>query len=295
MLAALLAAAIWLLIASVKGWPVSTTHSIVGAIVGFGIVGLGFDAVQWGKIGSIVASWVVSPVLGGAAAFLLMLSLQRLILDTPTPLKNALRWAPVYLFLVGFAVALVTLIKGLKHLKLDLDFTESLVVSALIGLAVLAIGRVRIGRVEVDETADHASQHERVETIFAPMDYFHGLRHGVCPWIERRRQRRRTLGGGPRAGGFRWRSRRKSPWFRCGSWCSAASGSSSVWRPYGYSRHADDRQEDYRADPDAGLLRDHFGGPDGGPGEPGRAPRFDDAYRRRCGDRGRPWPGESPP
>ena len=172
MLAALLAAAIWLLIASVKGWPVSTTHAIVGAIVGFGIVGIGFDAVQWGQIGSIVASWVISPVLGGAAAFLLMISLQRLILDTPTPFKNALRWAPVYLFLVGFAVSLVTLIKGLKHLKLELDFTGSLLVSALIGLAVLAIGRVRIGRVVVDEMADQVSQHERVEIIFAPMIIF---------------------------------------------------------------------------------------------------------------------------
>ena len=172
MLAALLAAAIWLLIASVKGWPVSTTHSIVGAIVGFGIVGIGFDSVQWGKIGSIVASWVVSPALGGAAAFLLMMSLQRLILDTPTPLRNAHKWAPVYLFLVGFAVSLITLIKGLKHLKLELDFTGSLIVSVLIGLAVLAIGKARIRRVEVDETADQASQHERVERIFAPMIIF---------------------------------------------------------------------------------------------------------------------------
>ena len=172
MLAALLAAAIWLLIASVKGWPVSTTHSIVGAIVGFGIVGIGFDSVQWGKIGSIVASWVVSPVLGGGAAFLLMIGLQRLVLDTPTPLRNAHRWAPICLFLVGFAVSLITLIKGLKHLKLELVFTESLMVSVFIGLVVLVLGWVRIRRVEIDETADRASQHERVEKIFAPMIIF---------------------------------------------------------------------------------------------------------------------------
>ena len=172
MLAALLAAAIWLLIASIKGWPVSTTHSIVGAIVGFGIVGIGFDSVQWSKIGSIVASWVVSPVLGGAAAFVLMMSLQRLILDTPTPLRNAHKWAPVYLFLVGFVVSLVTLIKGLKHLKLELDFTGSLILSVLIGLAVLAVGKARIRRVGVDDTTDQVSQHERVEKIFAPMIIF---------------------------------------------------------------------------------------------------------------------------
>ena len=172
MLAALLAAAIWLLIASVKGWPVSTTHSIVGAIVGFGVVGIGFNAVQWGKIGSIVASWVISPVLGGVAAFLLMISLQRLILDTPTPLRNAHKWAPIYLFLVGFAISLITLIKGLKHLNLELDFAGSLIVSVLIGLAVLAIGQARIRRAEIDDTADQASQNEQVEMIFAPMIIF---------------------------------------------------------------------------------------------------------------------------
>ena len=69
MLSALLAAAVWLLIASSKGWPVSTTHSIVGAIVGFAAVGIGVDAVQWSKVGTIVMSWVVSPVTSGFIAF----------------------------------------------------------------------------------------------------------------------------------------------------------------------------------------------------------------------------------
>ena len=63
MLAALLAAGLWLLIASQRGWPVSTTHSIVGAIIGFAIAGIGLDAVNWGKVGAIVASWVASPLL----------------------------------------------------------------------------------------------------------------------------------------------------------------------------------------------------------------------------------------
>ena len=68
MLASLLAAGTWLLVASRKGWPVSTTHSIVGAIVGFAAVGIGIDAVQWGKVGTIVMSWVVSPVTWGAGS-----------------------------------------------------------------------------------------------------------------------------------------------------------------------------------------------------------------------------------
>ncbi len=65
MLAALLAAAVWLAIASKRGWPVSTTHSIVGAIVGFAAVGVGMEAVKWDKVGQIAASWVVSPMLSG--------------------------------------------------------------------------------------------------------------------------------------------------------------------------------------------------------------------------------------
>ena len=68
MLAALLAAAVWLLVASRKGWPVSTTHSIVGAIVGFGAVALGTQSVDWGQVGTIAASWVVSPLTAGLIA-----------------------------------------------------------------------------------------------------------------------------------------------------------------------------------------------------------------------------------
>ena len=69
MLAALAAAGTWLVIASRAGWPVSTTHSIVGAIVGFGAVGLGPDAVAWGKVSEIVASWVTSPLMSGVLAY----------------------------------------------------------------------------------------------------------------------------------------------------------------------------------------------------------------------------------
>ena len=112
MLAALLSAAIWLLIASAHGWPVSTTHSIVGGIVGFAMVGIGVSAVNWIKLGYIVASWVISPLLGGALAFLLMMSVQKLILQTQSPVENAKKWGPFYVFLVGWIVSLVTLFKG---------------------------------------------------------------------------------------------------------------------------------------------------------------------------------------
>ncbi len=172
MLAALLAAAIWLMIASSRGWPVSTTHSIVGAVVGFAIAGIGLDAVKWDKIGQIVASWVVSPVLGGTIAFILMVSIRRLILNTDNPFQSAKRWGPIYVFLVGFIIALVTLFKGLKHLKLDLSIPMSFLAAAVIGLIVAAIGWVLISRVKVDETADQDYHFASVEKVFVPMMLF---------------------------------------------------------------------------------------------------------------------------
>ncbi|MGI9418547.1 MAG: inorganic phosphate transporter [Geminicoccaceae bacterium] len=172
MLGALLAAAVWLMVASSRGWPVSTTHSIVGAVVGFAIAGIGYDAVKWDKIGQIVASWLVSPLLGGTIAFVLMMSIRRLILNTDNPFQNAKRWGPVYVFLVGFIIALVTLFKGLKHLKLELSVPMSFLAAAAVGGVVAAIGWVLISRVRVDENADRDHHFASVEKVFIPMMLF---------------------------------------------------------------------------------------------------------------------------
>ena len=172
MLAALLAAGCWLALASFRGWPVSTTHSIVGAIVGFAVAGIGIDAVAWGKIGQIVASWVVSPVLGGLVAFGLMMSIRKLILQADKPFESAVRWAPIYLFLVGFVISLVTIFKGLKHLNIDLNGYESAAVAALIGIITALIGQRAIRRVSVNETMDQTAHLASVERVFAPMIVF---------------------------------------------------------------------------------------------------------------------------
>ena len=172
MLAALLAAGVWLMVASTRGWPVSTTHSIVGAVVGFAIAGIGIDAVNWGKISQIVASWVVSPLLGGTIAFILMISIRRLILNTDDPFHSAKRWGPGYVFMVGFVISLVTLFKGLKHLDLELSVPMSFFVAAVIGLVIAAIGWAMISRVQIDETADKDYHFASVEKVFVPMMLF---------------------------------------------------------------------------------------------------------------------------
>ncbi len=172
MLAALLAAAIWLMIASSRGWPVSTTHTIVGALVGFALVGIGPEAVEWSKVAQIVASWVVSPVLGGTIAFLLMMSIRKLILNTENPFANAKRWGPAYIFLVGFIISLVTLFKGLSHLNLELSVGASFISALIIGLGVAGIGWILINRVQIDPSADRDFHFASVEKVFTPMMIF---------------------------------------------------------------------------------------------------------------------------
>lgn len=176
MLSALLAAGTWLMVASIKGWPVSTTHTIVGAIVGFASVGISVDAVHWGAVGKIVMSWVVSPVLAGTISFSLFMSVKMLILDTDDPFHKAKKFIPIYMWMVGFMIGMVTLLKGLKHVGLDIDlglgsnFANALPIAAVIGLAVAALGGVFLARIK--ETPNPDSRFDNVEQIFAILMIF---------------------------------------------------------------------------------------------------------------------------
>lgn len=166
MLAALLAAGTWLYIASRQGWPVSTTHSIVGAIVGFAAVGIGVDAVQWSNFGGIVASWVVSPIVAGTLAYLIFTSAQALILEHRNPLERARRYVPIYMFLAGFMMTLVTLMKGLVHLGLNLSPWATYGGAAAVGLLIAFIGWIVIGRIKIDPAADRGMHFKTVERVF---------------------------------------------------------------------------------------------------------------------------------
>jgi inorganic phosphate transporter, PiT family len=172
MLAALLAAAIWLMVASNRGWPVSTTHTIVGAIVGFGVAGIGMNAVAWPKVGMIVASWVVSPVLGGFMAWLLVMLVKKSIHERANPIVQARRVGPFFVFLVGFIISLVTVFKGLKHLNLDLTVAGSFGVAVGFGLLCALVGHIFIRRIEVDLNAGRRKQLATVERIFVPLMVF---------------------------------------------------------------------------------------------------------------------------
>ena len=166
MLSALLAAGTWLLVASRKGWPVSTTHSIVGAIVGFAVVGIGMAAVQWAKVGTIVMSWVVSPMMAGIIAYGIYLSVQLLILRHDDPLERARIYVPVYIFLAAFSITLVTILKGLTHVGLDLDFRNSLLLATSIAAVIGSIGALAIRRIKPEAGADKEHHFATVERVF---------------------------------------------------------------------------------------------------------------------------------
>ncbi|MDX2426384.1 MAG: inorganic phosphate transporter [Cycloclasticus sp.] len=167
MLAALLAAGTWLLVASHKGWPVSTTHSIVGSIIGFAIVGIGLDAVQWGKVATIVMSWVTSPLLAAILSFLIFRSVQKLILETDKPLENAKKYVPIYIFFVGFILAMVTMVKGLKHIGLDVKGMDAIYIAIAIGAVLMFLGKALINRLKFEMNEDINFHYTNVEKIFS--------------------------------------------------------------------------------------------------------------------------------
>ncbi|MEZ5551071.1 MAG: anion permease [Pseudomonadales bacterium] len=167
MLASLLAAAVWLTVASRYGWPVSTTHSIVGAIVGFALVAVGPEAVYLGKVGSIAASWVVSPVLAGAASFVIIMTVQKLIFDQLDPEKAARRYVPYYIFLTALVIGLVTFTKGLSHVGLDISRSEALLYSLCFATLVTALGVLMIRRIPpASPTEVEAFHFTNVEKVF---------------------------------------------------------------------------------------------------------------------------------
>lgn len=164
MLGSLLASGTWLLIASFRGWPVSTTHSLVGAVVGFAAVGISMEAVNWSEVGNIAASWVISPAVAGTISFILFRSMQVLILKKEDPLAQSRLIVPWYVMMAGFVISMVTLLKGLKHLGFNLTFGQAAFYSLVVSIAVMIIGYYVIGRT-IDSQAGKENGIDRVFSV----------------------------------------------------------------------------------------------------------------------------------
>ena len=166
MISALLAAALWLHIASYLGWPVSTTHSIVGGVVGFGIIAGGMDVISWGKIGQVVLSWVVSPVMGGLVAFLVFKFINKNVFSKRTPLAYAKNLLPYMVFVVFVILTNAMVYKGLKNLHLDLSFINSLVLSLLVGSLAFVITKFLAKKIPYNASWDLQKQFHETENVF---------------------------------------------------------------------------------------------------------------------------------
>jgi PiT family inorganic phosphate transporter len=173
MSAALLSAAIWLNFATWTGMPVSTTHSIVGAVAGFGIVAAGIGSVNWGKMGQIVASWFISPFAGGLMAFIIFKIISKLILGQEQPAKAAIKVTPYIVFFLAMVVTLATIYKGFKHVLKGIDWlTDTHTLLIAVGISVLStiISRIHVKKKLSDkESLPLAQQLELVEQVYVPL------------------------------------------------------------------------------------------------------------------------------
>jgi PiT family inorganic phosphate transporter len=168
----LLAAALWLNIATYAGWPVSTTHSIVGAVVGFGLIAGGLDAVNWWMLSKIAASWVISPLLGGLLGYFGFVFIKRRILNVDRPLLALRGWGPIMVFPIFAILALSVLFKGLKPLKLDLALGPSLGIAVAVGLlaSILSVPLLRRStRLASEDRHEHTYRAERVFLVLQVM------------------------------------------------------------------------------------------------------------------------------
>ncbi len=158
MLSALLAAGVWLQIASWKGWPVSTTHSIVGSVVGFGAVYGGINAIHWDKVSVIAASWVVSPLLSATISYFIFNFILRAIFYDARPLRSAKKIAPYLVFVVITMLSLTMVFKGLKNLKLDLTLPAAFAVASCVGLVAAIISVWLISKLKAEEDSDDSNE-----------------------------------------------------------------------------------------------------------------------------------------
>lgn len=144
MMAALMAAGVWLQLATYFGMPVSTTHSIVGAVVGFVLILQGYDAINWAKIANIVASWVISPLMSGSISYLIFTIIRKRIFYSQDPFRATRQAVPFLVFVVFVSFTLLMVFKGLKNVQLDLNLTQALITSAFVGVSAAAVSMLLV-------------------------------------------------------------------------------------------------------------------------------------------------------
>ena len=166
MISALLAAALWLHIASYLGWPVSTTHSIVGGVVGFGVTAGGINIISWMKMGQVVLSWIVSPLMGGFVAFLVFKFISKNIFSKRAPLFFAKKLLPYMVLFVFVILSNAMVYKGLKNLHLNLSFAQAFITSLLVGAISFLASKAFVEKIPYDPSWNIQKQFHETENVF---------------------------------------------------------------------------------------------------------------------------------
>ena len=135
-------------------------------------MGISVDSVMWGQIGTIVTSWIVSPLVAGIIAFNLFRTVQHLVLSTDEPFANAKKYVPYYIFLAGFVIAMVTMVKGLQHVGLEVSFGKSAVMALGFGILPTLIGVFMLRRIPEPPPGKKDNQFVSVERVFAVLMIF---------------------------------------------------------------------------------------------------------------------------
>ncbi len=171
MLSALLAAALWLNVATFFSQPVSTTHAIVGAVVGFAAIAVGPHTVRWSKLGHISLSWIISPVAGAVLSYIVYRWIRRTVLRSRHPVFMAKRALPIALGAVVCILTLSIIYKGLPRLKLDLPIAKALPIALLVGMLTLVVGFAIIRGRTRNHRIPRDKQYETVERWFSRLQY----------------------------------------------------------------------------------------------------------------------------
>lgn len=179
MLAAVLGSALWVNIATYFKLPVSTTHSIIGGVLGFGLVSVGAAGIHWNVVLLVALSWIISPVFGGIIAFSIFSIIKKFVLSSETPIERTKRLGPYLTGMVAFILSLSIIYKGLKNLHLDLDFLEAFVISFFFGLLGYLAGYFILKRYKEKDS----DPYQQVEQMANPLQVisacFQAFSHGA--------------------------------------------------------------------------------------------------------------------
>lgn len=179
MLAAVLGSALWVNIATYFKLPVSTTHSIIGGVLGFGLVSVGASGIHWNVVLLVVLSWIISPVFGGIIAFSIFSIIKKFVLSSETPIERTKRLGPYLTGTVAFILSLSIIYKGLKNLHLDLDFLEAFVISFFFGLLGYLAGYFILKRYKKKDGDPYAQVEQMANPLQVISACFQAFSHGA--------------------------------------------------------------------------------------------------------------------